>query len=280
MLRSLRKTYKTYGKSKGFSNKNVYKNQVNVRKTFWKSLHSYEGYQLTGVNIPDELKGKTELILQLTKCKARENVQLLKRLVNDQNQFKMNEVIFLKIDNYVFKLQARPTTDQPGNGYIDVQSKGKKKLKMPALTYGEELNGMLKAKYGDKTQKFAEHMMLLLEGKTNNDIPQVTYTIYILWLFEIARRLKKTKNPSEKQKALDAIPIEFGIARNLKLLKKKICTFDDVFITGADFNPFAGRPDQREKAIHNINEAIAKQEKKVREKPGELRKELKETYGS
>ena len=85
----------------------------------------------------------------------------------------------------------------------------------------------------------------------------------MLLLFEIARRLVNSENPSERKKELDDLPIASAIARLLTLLEFRRCSFEDVFFPRKRFHCFTGTPEERKTAIHNINmeiSAITKQE--------------------
>jgi len=79
----------------------------------------------------------------------------------------------------------------------------------------------------------------------------------MLLLFEIARRLVKSKSPTNKQMAFDDLPIGSAIVRLLTLLEFGKYSFNDVFLRGHQFHCFSGTPEERRTAIHNINMAIA-----------------------
>ncbi|CAH3184582.1 unnamed protein product [Porites lobata] len=91
----------------------------------------------------------------------------------------------------------------------------------------------------------------------NNNFPQALFEVYMILLFEIARRLVELEEPSEKKVQYDVLPIGSAIARIVKLLElgiKDTCTFKDVFFPKSKFHCFTGKPEERRKAIDKINE--------------------------
>ena len=123
----------------------------------------------------------------------------------------------------------------------------------------EELNGALKAHYKN-TKEFANDIKQLLKNNVEiDDLPEATIEAYMILLFEIARRLVQSESPSDKKEQLDILPIGSAIARMIQLLElgdEKTCIFEDVFLPGGRFHCFTGTPEQREKAIENINQVI------------------------
>lgn len=219
-------------------------------------------------DIPEDAKRFTGPIYDITSFDAREVVALLSRIVNDREQFKMNKTFYLLLRNgrenkpdaihqELFKLKARPTTDQPGNATVFLRPRGKKKFKTSVTTY-TELHGALKASYKD-TASFASDIIKLFkkDAVVINDFPEATYEAYAILLFEIARRLVALEDPSDKKVQYDVLPIGSAIARIVKLLgldSKDTRTFDDVFFPGHQFDCFTGKVEKRKKAINNIND--------------------------
>ena len=160
----------------------------------------------------------------------------------------------------VFTLKAMPRKHQPGNGLLSL---GKER--------GKKFNGLvplLEKKYGSDTCLFAQHLKALF--KSNEDIGsfhRVTREIYMLLLFEIARRLAKGLRDSNGvilvtpyKMGLDKLPIGSAIAKIVKLLEAQECTFKDVFLDSGKFHCFSFGPDAREEAIKKIDEAYVKYE--------------------
>lgn len=225
--------------------------------------------------IPKNMKSFEGPIYDITGFDAHLVVSLLVSIVNNKEQFKTNKTFYLLLHNShenqpndeieeLFRLKASPTTDQPGNGIVFLRPRGRKTFKTSAKKY-DELNGALKAHYEKKkkqpdTASFARDIKELFEDNAvvSNDFPQATIEVYLLLLFEIARRLVALEKPSEKKKQYDVLPIGSAIARFVKLLElgsKEICTFEDVFLPKGIFHCFTGKPQDRRKAIDNINKA-------------------------
>ena len=208
---------------------------------------------------------------------AHQVVAVLSAIVNDKDQFTMNKTFYLVIRSSsvhtseegfeeFFKLTARPTPSQPGNAIVFLRPRGKKRFNRSAKSY-EELNGNLRAIYDrydngrfvfSDTTSFARHIKQLFKNNaTIDNLAQPTFEAYMILLFEIARRLVNSENPTAKKKALDDLPIASAIARLLTLLELRRCSFEDVFFPGGRFHCFTGKPEQRETAIHNINMEIS-----------------------
>ena len=216
---------------------------------------------------PQNLRKLEGHVYDITGFDAEKVVALLSRIVNDRQEFKLDKTFYLLLNSHgprqddngekFFKFAPKPSIDQPGNAIV---SRGLGK----GLTY-EKLNAELESKYDKNTQLFAQHIKSLFQNNSvvlEND-PQATYEVYILLLFEIARRLVKENAPTEKKKKFDDLPIGSAIARSVKLLelgKKETCSFDDVFCFSSDnFYCYAGEPEEREEAIRRINKTAHSQ---------------------
>ena len=224
---------------------------------------------------------------------AYQVVDVLSAIVNDRDQFTPNKTFYLVIRGPLssahtsekgfeefFRLTARPTTDQPGNAIVFLRPRGKKLFNQSATKY-EGLNGKLRAIYDrvydrpdgqffySDTASFARHIKQLFQNNAVVDyLAQPTFEAYMILLFEIARRLVKSENPSIKMEAFDDLPIPSAIARLLTLLEFGRCSFEDVFFEEGRFHCFSGTPEKRKIAIQNINMeifAITKQETLMKE---------------
>ena len=93
----------------------------------------------------------------------------------------------------------------------------------------------------------------------------------MLLLFEIARRLVKLENPTERKEKLDILPIGSAIARLINLLELRKATFDEAFYPRGKFYCFQGEPEDRRKSIEEINVAsvemapVPEEEEELRE---------------
>lgn len=178
---------------------------------------------------------------------AHQVVAVLSAIVNYKDQFTMNKTFYLVIRGSsmhtsqgfeeLFRLTARPTEDQPGNAIVFLRPRGKKRFDRTAKSY-EEFNGNLRAIYDvyngpffySDTTTFARHIKQLFQNNaTIDNLVQPTFEAYMLFLFEISRRLViNSENPTGKKEALDDLPIANAIARLLTLLEFRRCSFEDV----------------------------------------------------
>ena len=252
--------------------------------------------------IPKNMKSFKGPIFDITGFDAHRVVSVLVSIVNNKEQLKTNKTFYLLLHNShenqpndeieeLFRLKASPTTHQPGNGIVFLRPRGGKTFKTSGKKY-DELNGALKAHYEKNKQpdtaSFARDIKELFKDNAvvSKDFPQATIEVYLLLLFEIARRLVELEKPSEKKKQYDVLPIGSAIARFVKLLElgsKEISTFEDVFLPKGIFHCFTGKPQDRRIAIDKINKAtldIAKTEKKetLSMKTDHHFKELKEMF--
>lgn len=186
-------------------------------------------------------------LYDISGCDAHQVVAVLSAIVNYKDQFTMNKTFYLVIRGSsmhtsqgfeeFFRLTARPTEDQPGNAIVFLRPRGKKRFDRTAKSY-EEFNGNLRAIYDvyngpffySDTTTFARHIKQLFQNNaTIDNLVQPTFEAYMLFLFEIARRLViNSENPTGKKEALDDLPIANAIARLLTLLEFRRCSFEDV----------------------------------------------------
>ena len=215
--------------------------------------------------IPENAKKFKGPIYDITNFDAREVVALMSRIVNDRKEFTPGKTFYLLLRNgqgnepeELFRLKARPTKNHPGNAIVFLRPRGRKTFKTSAKSY-EALKGELEAHYEEDTASFARDIKTLFKNNAViiNDLPQATFEVYTILLFEIARRLVELEDPSDEKVQFDVLPIGSAIARIVKLLelgRKDICTFDDVFFSKRKFHCFTGKPGDRRKAIDKINE--------------------------
>jgi len=150
-------------------------------------------------------KNWTGIVYDITGFNGQEVVALLSLIVNDKDQFKKGKTFYLLIRRSpsdeleeLFRLKADPSPHQPGNAIVFLGPRGRQRFKRDSPRKYEQLIGALKAFYNDDTASFATHMKQLFKNNTQiGDFPQPTAEAHMLLLFEIARRLVKTENPSE-----------------------------------------------------------------------------------
>ena len=217
---------------------------------------------------PENTKKFKGPVYDITGFDAVNVVALLSDIVNDKDQFRTNKTFYLLLQNShgskpddkieeLFRLKARPTKNQPGNGIVFLRPRRKKLFTQDARKY-DELEGVLKAHYKD-TKTFAQDIKNLFQNNSvvTDDFPQATVETYTILLFEIARRLVTVEKPSEKKEEFDVLPIGSAIARSVNFLElddKETCRFEDVFLPGGKFHCYTGKAKERRKAIHKINE--------------------------
>ena len=257
----------------GYCDAAVFDCQVRVHKTFFGNEVPSDFKPLQKDDWPPSIpKTLTGPVYDITGFYGEQVVALLSLIVNDKDQFTKGKTFYLLIRNSpednkevelepLYKLKARPTKQQPGNGIVVLRPKGKVKFTEPAKKY-DALNGALEAHYETNTTSFAKNIKKLLKGnKQNKDIPEATFEAYMILLFEIARRLVKSEKPvsdkeSSKKEEYDVLPIGSAIARFIKLLEKDKCSFHNVFLPKEAFHCFTGEPKERRKAIEAINAKI------------------------
>ena len=236
----------------------VFDNQVTACKTFFqKDLPFHEIEPMSNEDKPVNLREET--VFNITGYDAHQVVATLSRIVNARDTFKPNQTFCLLIqgkdkDHEVFELKANPTNNQPGNGTL---------LLRPAQ-YGKSYGVLYDELKTFETKKLAEHIEQFFKNTDNvlisaENFPRATIEVYMLWLFEIARRLVKSEKPSKQQMNYDNLPIGSAIARLVRLLKigdAGTCRFEDVFLRNEKLHCFTGEPEERKKAVHNINDAV------------------------
>lgn len=251
---------------------------------------------LTEDEIPETMKNYARplYLYDITGVDARQVIELLVKIINNGDKFTKNKTFYFmlhkndesKEDEQIvelFKLRANPTKDQPGNGVVFIRPRGKKVFKRKAKNY-EQINSALRAYYKKDTKSFAEHIQELFLDNTvdKNDFPQITIEAYMILLFEIARRLVASKEPSELKVQYDMLPIGIAIVWIVKLLEygeEEICAFRDVFSPGRKFHCFSGSPQVRKESIVNINKSPFVNAEGEKEKLIEkATKELQDTF--
>ena len=260
-----KKTYFKMAASSG--NTDVFDCQVKACEEFFQELlpKVQNLKPLENDYTPENAKKFKGPIYDITNFDAREVVALMSRIVNDRKEFTPGKTFYLLLRNgqenepeELFRLKARPTKNHPGNAIVFLRPRGRKTFKTSAKSY-EALKGELEAHYEEDTASFASDIRTLFKNNAViiNDLPQATFEVYTILLFEIARRLVELEDPSDEKVQFDVLPIGSAIARIVKLLelgRKDICTFDDVFFSKHKFHCFTGKPEDRRKAIDKINQ--------------------------
>ena len=256
----------------GYRDADVYDCQVKAHESFFEDeVLPSDFKELQNEDRPSNMSEDWEgNVYDITGFDGQQVVAVLSLIVNNQTQFKKDETLYLLIRNSsedhqeaeyepLYRLTAAPTTDQPGNGIVVLRPKDRVEFPEHGKRYSM-LNAALKMYYKTNTTSFAKDIKKLLKRNTQGkDLPEATFEAYMILLFEIARRLVRTQNPSERKKALDSLPMGSAIARLINLLELGKSTFDDVFLSSKSrFHCFKGEWDVRRKAIETINEATAK----------------------
>ena len=208
-------------------------------------------------------------LYDITGLNASQVVAALVGIVNEREKFTINKNFYLMIKHdakveELFRLTARPTTHQPGNGIMSMRPRGEERFAQSSGKTYEQLIEALKKRYQDTITFTRDIRKIFLNNKVSDcDFPQVTLEAYMVLLFEIARRLVKLKEPSEIKEQFDVLPIGSAIVGIFKLLeygKDEVCTFEDVFSSDGRFHFFSGKPQTRKRAIGNITTALVNAE--------------------
>lgn len=277
-------------------NTDLYDSQVTACQNFFceKLSNVPERKLLTGKKKPENMRSLEDgpiYLNDITGCDARKVIAVLVDIVNDREKFKVGQNFYLVLRNTVqpkdnqkeelFRLLANPSNDQPGNGRVFKLPREKMEFEKNAKSY-QAIKEALKAHYKDTTS-FAKHIKKLFQNNAefNSDFPEVTMEAYMLLLFEVARRLVELENPSELKKEFDKLPIGSAIARIVKLLEysegKSI--FEHAFSYDGKFNCFTKEPQDRKKAIDEINKAASVNAKGKKKKLIKVAtEELRETF--
>lgn len=277
-------------------NTDLYDSQVTACQNFFceKLSNVPERKLLTGEKKPENMRSLEDgpiYLNDITGCDARKVIAVLVDIVNDREKFQVGQNFYLVLRNTVqpkdnqkeelFRLLANPSNDQPGNGRVFKLPREKMEFEKNAKSY-QAIKEALKAHYKDTTS-FAKHIKKLFQNNAefNSDFPEVTMEAYMLLLFEVARRLVELENPSELKKEFDKLPIGSAIARIVKLLEysegKSI--FEHAFSYDGKFNCFTKEPQDRKKAIDEINKAASVDAKGKKKKLIKVAtEELRETF--
>ena len=256
----------------GYRDADVYDCQVKAHESFFEDKVLPSDFkELQNEDRPSNMSEDWEgKVYDITGFDGQQVVAVLSLIVNNRIEFEKGETFYLLIRNssedhqeaeyeLLYKLTAGPTKHQPGNGKVVLRPKGSVEFPENGKIYST-LKAGLKDYYKTNTTSFAKDIKKLFKRNTQNKgIPEATFEVYMILLFEIARRLVKTENPSARTKALDSLPMGSAIARLINLLELGKSTFDDVFLSSKRrFYCFKGEWDVRRKAIETINEATAK----------------------
>ena len=208
---------------------------------------------------------KPAIVYDITGFNRSQVVEKLEDIVND-SRYKQKFVFYLgicRVDETLefrklFRLKQDPFRDEPDNGNMTVLQGREFICKFYDGLLVEKLN----KQYGCKTSLFAEHLEKLFKDNTSiARYPFVTSEVYILWLFEIARRRVKD---SEEMKKYNKLKIDGAITNLIALMKADYCRFDDVFLEGGKFHCFSGEPKDRETVIKKIEKSLKQAQREMR----------------
>ena len=204
---------------------------------------------------------KPAIVYDITGFNRSQVVEKLEDIVNDRGYQKKKFDFYLgisKVDETLefrklFRLEPRPWRHQPGNGKMTVL--------LDRQFFGRSYRQCLvelNKKYGCETSLFAEHLEKLFEDNSNiAEYSFVTSEVYILWLFEIARRRAEDSMDATKLKeAYDEHKIDGAITQLIKLMKNDSCQFQEIFLIEGTFHCFSDFPSRRQTAIDNIKEKL------------------------
>ena len=204
-------------------------------------------------------------LCDITDFKALQVVAALVGIINDREKFTTGKNFYLMMKHNakveeLFRLNAKPQTHQPGNGIVSIRPRRRERFFRGRRTTYKGLRKVLGAHYQDSISFAKDIRKIFLNNKVSDcDFPQVTLEAYMILLFEIARRMVKLKEPSEKKEQFDVLQIGSAIAGIVKLLeygKDEICTFKNVFPSEGRFHFFSGEPKTRKRAIGDIKTAL------------------------
>ena len=256
-------------------NSDLYRHQMNACQNFFhEKLPDFPQLKpLEEHEIPEfmlRLKYKKPIYLyDITGLNAQKVVAALVGIVNDREKFTINKNFYLTMKHDVkeeklFRLTARPTTHQPGNGIMVMRPRGREKFARSSGKTYEQLTEALREHYQDTITFTKDIRKIFLNNEVSDcDFPRVTLEAYMILLFEIARRLVKVNGPSEIKKQYDDLPIGSAITGIVKLLeysKDEVCTFENTFLPKDRFHFFSGKPQTRKRAIDDINIALVNAE--------------------
>ncbi len=157
--------------------------------------------------------------------------------------------------NKIFSLQAKPTSNQPGNGTVSVlrlNSKGDKYNRTRPKRYKLLTEKLVE----DKTEPkmFAQTIEKLFKNNSESTAQEnaTIAEVYFLLLLEIARRLSNNEGKTDDGKELDDLPVGSVIARKIKQLAENGDKTNFKTELESFFKCFMGRYSSRTKAINNI----------------------------
>ena len=200
---------------------------------------------------------KPAIVYNITGFNRSQVVEKLEDIVKD-SRYKQKFVFYLgicRVDETLefrklFRLKQDPCRDEPDNGNMTVLQ-GREFI---SKFYDGLLVEKLNKQYGFKTSLFAEHLENLFKNNTKiAGYPFVTSEVYILLLFEIARRRVKD---SEEMKKYKKLKIDEAITNLIALMKADHCGFDAVFLKGGEFHCFSGKPENIKTVIKKIKKSL------------------------
>ena len=157
----------------------------------------------------------------------------------------------------MFKLRPNPTRNQPGNGVISIMYlKGKRRKRYQSKrpkSYSTLIKDLVQA--GISPETLATVIQKLF--KDNSEIAREHAAIaemYVLLLFEIARRRSREKNKTGEGERLDKLPIGSAIVRIIKQLSETNETADLTEMLLRHSKCFKSHASTREKSIIELND--------------------------
>lgn len=255
----------------GGKNTIMYNGQVAACQIFFhKEIPDVQKCQLLKEEheIPKNMKhyAKPIHLIDITGLDAHHVTAVLVNILGDK-EYKKNKSFYLALHNTdesednqikeLFRLNANPKENQPGNGILYLRPRGRIRFTRGAKDYSK-INDALGAYYKKDTKSFAKDIkeLFLNNATVERDLPQATIEVYMIFLFEIARRLVALEKPNDTKEQFDVLPVGSAIAEIVKLLEYGHCTFKDVFFPGGKFHCFSKTPKIRKQAIDEINRTV------------------------
>lgn len=199
-----------------------------------------------------DMDGGEEILIE--GWSAKHVLGLIYQTVNCQRFRKRKQFIFVircsvysnECNSLRILLEANPTSDQPGNGRISLNS-----FHSLVLTYEEVADKLDSCKLDAST--LATALRVLFRSCGDKSVNQeIIHYIYFLLLFEIGRRMVVEKFASPSTKSYDCLPVAVTVAKIIDLFQRGILSPNDVFRDRRRYNIFKGGPQEREYALRNI----------------------------
>ena len=194
-----------------------------------------KNHQIKETKKPDDLQcqeGEGGKFYDITGQSAKQVIKTLVTIINDPCKWPTVKSITEEVKAFyfsiksqrngesieiIYRLEPRPTENQPGNGLSYIVYLEGEKYEGYVKPYQKLIPAIAKA-----PRKFAEDIQKLFKDNSAivQDIDLVVKEMYFLFLFEIARRRSNEENKTEVGKLLDKLPIPSAIASIVKLLQE------------------------------------------------------------